>query len=86
MNPEGYQDRTAENAIAHAARNERPPQIVTDLVHALRREAHRWGFEIISIHAPHAGRDVTSLSGSIVQNISIHAPHAGRDISGPTHG
>lgn len=46
MNPEGYQDRTAENAIAHAARNERPPQIVTDLVHALRRETHRWGFEI----------------------------------------
>ena len=36
-------------------------------------------FFIISIHAPHAGRDVHRLSGGEYDIISIHAPHAGRD-------
>ena len=35
---------------------------------------------IISIHAPHAGRDMRQRSPvSSLQKISIHAPHAGRD-------
>ena len=34
----------------------------------------------ISIHAPHAGRDVQQLIEDYRRNrISIHAPHAGRD-------
>ena len=33
----------------------------------------------ISIHAPHAGRDVAILEGCGSSEISIHAPHAGRD-------
>ena len=34
---------------------------------------------LISIHAPHAGRDLGSLVAADKQIISIHAPHAGRD-------
>ena len=34
----------------------------------------------ISIHAPHAGRDVVhALHDLVCIDISIHAPHAGRD-------
>ena len=34
----------------------------------------------ISIHAPHAGRDITGFMHRLSAfNISIHAPHAGRD-------
>ena len=33
----------------------------------------------ISIHAPHAGRDILAYNKSIKRGISIHAPHAGRD-------
>ena len=33
----------------------------------------------ISIHAPHAGRDLKSSSSPLAFPISIHAPHAGRD-------
>ena len=34
----------------------------------------------VSIHAPHAGRDVATLGEIIRQGrVSIHAPHAGRD-------
>ena len=35
---------------------------------------------LISIHAPHAGCDATSLIRKIWSRISIHAPHAGCDI------
>ena len=34
----------------------------------------------ISIHAPHAGRDVTPCAVAPDPTISIHAPHAGRDV------
>ena len=34
---------------------------------------------IISIHAPHAGRDNNLLINNRIRKISIHAPHAGRD-------
>ena len=34
---------------------------------------------LISIHAPHAGRDAQVRSASATLQISIHAPHAGRD-------
>ena len=34
---------------------------------------------IISIHAPHAGRDVIPPAAAKKMGISIHAPHAGRD-------
>ena len=34
----------------------------------------------ISIHAPHAGRDLEQeFHGALTVAISIHAPHAGRD-------
>ena len=33
----------------------------------------------ISIHAPHAGRDLERLIQLHITYISIHAPHAGRD-------
>ena len=33
----------------------------------------------ISIHAPHAGRDVRFGFPDVDMAISIHAPHAGRD-------
>ena len=34
----------------------------------------------VSIHAPHAGRDVASSSPFLCFSfVSIHAPHAGRD-------
>ena len=36
--------------------------------------------EVISIHAPHAGRDANAEANERHDNISIHAPHAGRDI------
>jgi len=39
-----------------------------------------WLQTCISIHAPHAGRDVLALSTVSTETaISIHAPHAGRD-------
>ena len=34
---------------------------------------------LISIHAPHAGRDIYQVIYSGAKKISIHAPHAGRD-------
>jgi len=35
---------------------------------------------LISIHSPHAGRDITGLAELFAdQEISIHSPHAGRD-------
>ena len=34
----------------------------------------------ISIHAPHAGRDVQTVKFTPEEIISIHAPHAGRDL------
>ena len=37
-------------------------------------------FFIISIHAPHAGRDAVGSPAAPNVRISIHAPHAGRDI------
>ncbi len=33
----------------------------------------------ISIHPPHAGRDITDVTFTFVGSISIHPPHAGRD-------
>ena len=41
------------------------------------------GFPLISIHAPHAGRDFYVDFDDTARFISIHAPHAGRDISRP---
>ena len=35
---------------------------------------------VISIHAPHAGRDTANLQALGLSQISIHAPHAGRDL------
>ena len=35
---------------------------------------------VISIHAPHAGRDGLIYSNMGIGYISIHAPHAGRDV------
>ena len=35
--------------------------------------------EVISIHAPHAGRDNANIDAKFAALISIHAPHAGRD-------
>ena len=35
---------------------------------------------VISIHAPHAGRDGASREPAAISAISIHAPHAGRDL------
>ena len=35
--------------------------------------------QAVSIHAPHAGRDLRSISFSNRSSVSIHAPHAGRD-------
>ena len=34
---------------------------------------------VISIHAPHAGRDSKAVKEAMETWISIHAPHAGRD-------
>ena len=49
-----------------------------------RRDANgiKYLHGVISIHAPHAGRDVYQ-SGCLMRGyaISIHAPHAGRDYS-----
>ena len=36
----------------------------------------------ISIHSPHAGRDVDLEGQYKITIISIHSPHAGRDING----
>ena len=33
----------------------------------------------VSIHAPHAGRDIQYDADKVSGNVSIHAPHAGRD-------
>ena len=41
------------------------------------------GGEEISIHPPHAGRDLADLLSRTKYNISIHPPHAGRDLSLP---
>ena len=39
--------------------------------------------DMISIHAPRAGRDSRpALPGGVVRAISIHAPRAGRDLTG----
>ena len=34
---------------------------------------------VVSIHAPHAGRDPFGHIQPVAVNVSIHAPHAGRD-------
>ena len=34
---------------------------------------------LVSIHAPHAGRDDPTFYPVIYGAVSIHAPHAGRD-------
>ena len=34
---------------------------------------------MVSIHAPHAGRDVIDGIAADMRGVSIHAPHAGRD-------
>ncbi len=44
----------------------------------LRQQAGRH-LQLISIHAPHAGRDGLIYSNMGIGYISIHAPHAGRD-------
>ena len=36
-------------------------------------------FRRVSIHAPHAGRDVLIVCLDLLFRVSIHAPHAGRD-------
>ena len=36
--------------------------------------------KIVSIHAPHAGRDDGAKFLAIGMDVSIHAPHAGRDL------
>ena len=46
---------------------------------ATRRMAGAGNERPISIHAPHAGRDVNRLGFTEHHVISIHAPHAGRD-------
>ena len=38
--------------------------------------------DMISIHAPHAGRDEVEGYNLFCTYISIHAPHAGRDAMG----
>ena len=45
----------------------------TTVDHAAALEA------VISIHAPHAGRDDVIQGRDTIAYISIHAPHAGRD-------
>ena len=35
--------------------------------------------QMVSIHAPHAGRDVGNHAVVKINKVSIHAPHAGRD-------
>ena len=37
---------------------------------------------MVSIHAPHVGRDLGSQNWRQQQVVSIHAPHVGRDIDG----
>ena len=37
-------------------------------------------YEDVSIHAPHAGRDLAAQAERIAALVSIHAPHAGRDL------
>ena len=51
----------------------RPMRGATALIH------NKGAWLIISIHAPHAGRDVAVRHGGRGCGISIHAPHAGRD-------
>ena len=46
---------------------------------ATRINKHDFSVKIVSIHAPHAGRDVAALGYSDNWDVSIHAPHAGRD-------
>ena len=47
---------------------------------ATRAAASVLGVSVISIHAPHAGRDIVVRVEVLVHlHISIHAPHAGRD-------
>ena len=36
---------------------------------------------LVSIHAPHAGRDETPSIAQPPTEVSIHAPHAGRDFT-----
>ena len=37
--------------------------------------------KLVSIHAPHAGRDQDFKCNLEAEQVSIHAPHAGRDES-----
>ena len=52
----------------------RPMRGATDHRQQAQRSHH------VSIHAPHAGRDlIRDLASRISPMVSIHAPHAGRD-------
>ena len=42
-------------------------------------EVHYDMEEDVSIHAPHAERDIDRIFSTLVFLVSIHAPHAGRD-------
>ena len=44
------------------------------------RKAYNLPIIDVSIHAPHAGRDVVLLKYDCIRQVSIHAPHAGRDL------
>ena len=39
-----------------------------------------FGVPVVSIHAPHAGRDDVLINIGMTVAVSIHAPHAGRDV------
>ena len=41
--------------------------------------SEKFAYINISIHAPHAGRDLVNAQIALLEQISIHAPHAGRD-------
>ena len=51
----------------------RPIRGATGLVHGAPLDL------VISIHAPHTGRDFRRLWRKLCLAISIHAPHTGRD-------
>ena len=47
---------------------------------ATREAAEEYGWEPVSIHAPHVGRDAALEYSDEMGLVSIHAPHVGRDI------
>ena len=48
---------------------------------ATRPDVLRFSYIMVSIHAPHAGRDFRAILITCKGIVSIHAPHAGRDVS-----